>query len=75
MCVCFLQMSKNRRIGARCAQSERQARQEEAAQRQQLPPPPPMTVEKMFIMQTQAVNAIGQTLVAMQQVQQQPPPP
>jgi hypothetical protein len=27
------------------------------------------------MMQTQAVQAIGQTLAAMQQVQQQPPPP
>jgi hypothetical protein len=27
------------------------------------------------LMQTQAVQAIGQTLAAMQQVQQQPPPP
>jgi hypothetical protein len=34
-----------------------------------------MTVEQMFMMQTQAVQAIGQTLGAMQQVQQQPPPP
>jgi hypothetical protein len=29
----------------------------------------------MFMMQTQAVQAIGQTLAAMQQVQQQPSPP
>jgi hypothetical protein len=29
-----------------------------------------MTVEQMFMMQTQAVQAIGQTLAAMQQVQQ-----
>jgi hypothetical protein len=29
----------------------------------------------MFMMQTQAVQAIGQTLAAMQQLQQQPPPP
>jgi hypothetical protein len=29
----------------------------------------------MFMMQTQEVQAIGQTLAAMQQVQQQPPPP
>jgi hypothetical protein len=28
-----------------------------------------MTVEQMFLMQTQAVQAIGQTLAAMQQVQ------
>jgi hypothetical protein len=32
-----------------------------------------MTIEQMFLMQTQAVQAIGQTLAAMQQVQQQPP--
>jgi hypothetical protein len=31
-----------------------------------------MTIEQMFLMQTQAVQAIGQTLAAMQQ--QQPPP-
>jgi hypothetical protein len=29
-----------------------------------------MTIEQMFVMQTQAVQAIGQTLAAMQQVQQ-----
>jgi hypothetical protein len=68
-------MSDNRRRGARHAQPEQQAPQEDAAQQQQLPPPPPMTVEQMFMMQTQAVQAIGQTLAAMQQVQQQPPPP
>jgi hypothetical protein len=34
-----------------------------------------MTIEQMFLMQTQAVQKIGQTLAAMQQVQQQPPPP
>jgi hypothetical protein len=34
-----------------------------------------MTVEQMFMMQTQAFQAIGHTLAAMQQVQQQPPPP
>jgi hypothetical protein len=34
-----------------------------------------MTVEQMFMMQTQAVQAIGQTLAAKQQVQQQPPAP
>jgi hypothetical protein len=67
-------MSENRRQGARCAQPEQQASQEDAAQ-QQLPPPPPMTIKQMFLMQTQAVQAIGQTLAAMQQVQQQPPPP
>jgi hypothetical protein len=27
----------------------------------------PMTIEQMFLMQTQAVQAIGQTLAAMQQ--------
>jgi hypothetical protein len=75
MCVCFLQMSENRHRGARRAQPELQAPQEDAAQQQQLPLPPPMTIEQMFLMQTQAVQAIGQTLAAMQQVQQQPPPP
>jgi hypothetical protein len=30
-----------------------------------------MTIEQMFLMQTQAVQAIGQILAAMQQVQQQ----
>jgi hypothetical protein len=34
-----------------------------------------MTIEQMFLMQTQTVQAIGQTLAAMQQVQQQPTPP
>jgi hypothetical protein len=34
-----------------------------------------MTVEQMFFMQTQAVQAIGQTVAAMKQVQQHPPPP
>jgi hypothetical protein len=34
-----------------------------------------MMIEKLFLMQTQAVQAIGQTLAAMQQVQQQQPPP
>jgi hypothetical protein len=68
-------MSENRRRGASRAQPEQQAPQEEAAPQQHLPPPPSMTIEQMFVMQTQAVQAIGQTLVAMQQVQQQPPPP
>jgi hypothetical protein len=68
-------MSENRHKGASRAQPEQQAHQEDAAQQQQLPPPPPMTVEQKFMMQTQAVQAIGQTLAAMQQVQQQPPPP
>jgi hypothetical protein len=31
-----------------------------------------MTIEQMFLMQTQAVQTIGQTLATMQQ--QQPPP-
>jgi hypothetical protein len=34
-----------------------------------------MNIEQMFLMQTRVVQAIGQTLAAMQQVQQQPPPP
>jgi hypothetical protein len=68
MCGCILQMSENRRRGGRRAQ------QEQAAQQQQLPPPPPMSIEQMFLMQTQAVQAIGQTLAAIQQQQQQPPP-
>jgi hypothetical protein len=29
-----------------------------------------MTIEQMFLMETQGVQAIGQTLAAMQQVQQ-----
>jgi hypothetical protein len=33
-----------------------------------------MSIEQMFLMQTQAVQAIGQTLVAIQQQQQQAPP-
>jgi hypothetical protein len=56
VCVCSLQMSENRRRGARRAQPEQQTTQEEASQ-QQLPPT--MTVEQMFLMQTQAVQAIG----------------
>jgi hypothetical protein len=70
LCVWFLQMSENKHIGARRAQPEQQAPQEEAAPQQHLPPPPPMTIEQMFLMQTQAVQAIGQTLAAMQQIQQ-----
>jgi hypothetical protein len=73
-CDCILQMSDNRHRGGRRAQQEQQAPQDEAPQ-QQLAPPPPMTIEQMFLMQTQAVQAIGQTMVAMQQVQQQWPPP
>jgi hypothetical protein len=34
-----------------------------------------MSIEQMFMMQTQAVQAIGQTLAAIQQQQQQQPPP
>jgi hypothetical protein len=67
MCDCILQMSDSRRRGGRCAQQEQTAPQDEAPQ-QQLPPPPPMTIE-----QTQTVQAIGQTLAAMQR--QHPPPP
>jgi hypothetical protein len=33
-----------------------------------------MTIEQMFLIQTQAVKAIGQTLAAKQQAQQQPQP-
>jgi hypothetical protein len=33
-----------------------------------------MSIEQMFMMQTQAVQAIDQTLAAIQQQQQQPPP-
>jgi hypothetical protein len=69
MCGCILQI----RRGGRRAQQEQAALQDEAP-RQQLPPPPPMTIEQMFLMQTQAVQAIGQTLAAIQQQQHQPPP-
>jgi hypothetical protein len=69
MCECLPQMSDNRRRCNRRVQQEQRAQQEEH-QRQ----PPPMTVEQMFLMQTQAVQAIGQTLAAMQQAQQQPQP-
>jgi hypothetical protein len=34
-----------------------------------------MSIEQMFLMQTEAVQAIGQTLSAIQQQQQQQPPP
>jgi hypothetical protein len=61
------------RRGGRRAQQEQAAPQEEAP-RQQLPPSPSMTIEQMFLMQTQAVQAFGQTLAAIQQQQQQPPP-
>ena len=71
MCGCILQMSENRRRGGRRAQQERAAQQEEVPQQQHLPPPPPMSIEQMFLMQTQAVQAIGQTLAAIQQQQQQ----
>jgi hypothetical protein len=69
MCGCILQMSENRRRGGRRAQ------QDEVPQQQQLPPPPPMSIEQMFLMQTKAVQAIGQTLAAIQQQQQPPPQP
>jgi hypothetical protein len=67
MCDCILQMSDNRRRGGRRAQQEQTAPQDEAPQQQQLPPPPPMTIEQMFLMQTQAVQDIGQTLATIQQ--------
>jgi hypothetical protein len=69
ICDCILQMSDNRHRGGRRAQQEQAAPQEEAPH-QQLPPSTPMTIEQMFLMQTQAVQAIGQTLAAIQQQQQ-----
>jgi hypothetical protein len=63
-------MSDNMRRGGRRAQQEQPAPQDEAP-RQQLSPLPPMTIKQMFLMQTQAVQAIGQTLAT---IQQQPPP-
>ena len=74
ICDCILQMSDNRRRGGRRAQQERAAPQDEVPQQQHLPPPPPMSIEQMFMMQTQTVQAIGQTLAAIQQQQKQPPP-
>jgi hypothetical protein len=71
MCGCILQMSENRRRGGRRAQQERAAQQDEVPPQQHLPPSPPMSIEQMFLMQTQAVQAIGQTLAAIQQQQQQ----
>jgi hypothetical protein len=65
MCDCILQMSENRRRGGKRAQQERPAQQDEAPQQQQLPPPPPMTIEQMFLMQTQTVQAIGQIMTAI----------
>jgi hypothetical protein len=73
MCDCLPYMFDHRHRGGRCAQPEQQATQDEAPQPQLLLPPP-MSIEQMFLMQTQAVQAIGQTLAAMQQVQQQPQP-
>jgi hypothetical protein len=67
MCGCILQMSENRRRGGRRAQQEQAAQQDEVPQHQQLPPQPLMSIEQMFLMQTQAVQAIGQTLAAIQQ--------
>jgi hypothetical protein len=75
MCDCILQTSENRHRGGRRAQKEQEAPQDEAPQQQQLPPPPPMTIEQMFLMQIQAVQAIDQTLAAMQQQHQPPPQP
>jgi hypothetical protein len=66
-------MSDHRRIGGRCVHPEQQAPQDEAPH-PQLPSPPPMSIEQMFLMQTEAVQAIGQTLAAKQQVQQQSQP-
>ena len=68
-------MSENRCRGGRRAQQERAAQQEEVPQQQHLPTPPPMSIEQMFLMQTQAVQAIDQTLAAIQQQQQAPPQP
>jgi hypothetical protein len=62
MCDCIMQMSENRRRGGRRAQQEQAAPQDEAPQQQQLPPPPLMSIKQMFMMQTQVVQAIGQTL-------------
>jgi hypothetical protein len=73
-CGCILQMSENRRRGGRRAQQEQAAQHDEVPQQQQLPPLPLMSIEQMFLMQTQAVHAIGQTLAAIQQQQQQAPP-
>jgi hypothetical protein len=73
MCCCILQMSENRRGGGRRAQQVQAAPQDEAPQQQQLPPPPPMSIKQMFLIHTQAVQAIGQTLAAIQHQQQQPP--
>jgi hypothetical protein len=67
-------MSENRRRGGRRAQQEQAAQHDEVPQQQQLPPLPLMSIEQMFLMQTQAVHAIGQTLAAIQQQQQQAPP-
>jgi hypothetical protein len=75
MCGCILQMLENRRRGGRRAQQEQAAQQEEVPQQQQLPPLPLMSIEQIFLMQTQAVQAIGQTLAAIQQQQQQQQPP
>jgi hypothetical protein len=70
---CLPQMSDNKSRGGRRTRHEQHAPQDEAPQ--SLPPPaPPMLVEKMLFMQNEAVQAIGQMLVAMQQAQQQPQP-
>jgi hypothetical protein len=74
MCDCILQMSDNRRRGGRRAQQEQATPQDEAP-RQQLPPALPMTIEQMFLMKTQVVQAFGQTLATIQQQQQPPPQP
>jgi hypothetical protein len=65
MCVCFPQISDNMRQGGRHAQQEQHAPQDKAP-KNQLPSPPPMTMVHMFLMQTQAIQEIGQTLASMQ---------
>jgi hypothetical protein len=67
-------MSDNRRRGGRRAQQKQAALQDEAPH-QQLPPLPAMTIEQMFLMQTEVVHAICQTLAAIQQQQHPPPQP
>jgi hypothetical protein len=53
------------RQGGRHAQQEQHAPQDKAP-KNQLPSPPPMTMVHMFLMQTQAIQEIGQTLASMQ---------
>jgi hypothetical protein len=70
--IAFCRCQKTGAEGGRRAQQEQTSLQDEAPQ-QQLPPLPLMTIEQMFLMQTQALQAIGQTLADMQQQQHQPP--